>query len=533
MMNDEEYYSSSIPALLNTINDNIISAENDVTDDNNTGGTDDNGGNDGNDTVAGNGEEVDSDPEDDSDADSDTDTDSDGEEEESTVLKSQLRPSEVVSSLNDHIVGQNDAKRAVAIAMRNRWRRRQLPQDLMKEVTPRNVLMIGPTGCGKTEVARRMAALSDAPFIKVEATKFTEVGYHGRDVDQIIRDLIDISLNLAKKRKTDELHSSATKLVEERILDLLTGGPKNAPSREAFRSLLKNGGLDDQEIEVDVPIQDKGGAAGGVFNMGSENNPNMAAMSDFLTKVAAGGAGGKKGPPTERKKLPIKEAREVILEMELERMLENVDLKKEAIASVEESGIVFIDEIDKICSSRDFSSKSADASAEGVQRDLLPLVEGTTISTKYGNINTEYILFIASGAFHSVKPSDMLPELQGRLPIRVELNGLTEDDLYKILTEPVANLLRQQTELIATEGVKLEFEDDAVREIARMAALLNKTVENIGARRLHTVIERIMEHLSFEAAEMEEGSVVTVDKALIEERLSDVLVKSEISRYIL
>ena len=288
-----------------------------------------------------------------------------------------------------------------------------------------------------------MAALSDAPFIKVEATKFTEVGYHGRDVDQIIRDLMDIAINLVRKRKTEELRSTAESLVEERILDLLTGGPKNAPSRDAFRALLRNGGLDDQDIEVDVPISgDKGGGAGagGIFTLGNESNPNMAAMSDILAKVATGGAGGKKGPPTERKKLPIKEAREVILEVELERLLENVDMKKEAVASVEESGIVFIDEIDKICSSRDMSSKSADASAEGVQRDMLPLVEGTTISTKYGNVNTDYILFIASGAFHSVKPSDMLPELQGRLPIRVELNGLTENDLYKILTEPVANV---------------------------------------------------------------------------------------------
>ena len=299
----------------------------------------------------------------------------------------------------------------------------------------------------KTEVARRMAALTKAPFIKVEATKFTEVGYHGRDVDQIIRDLMDIAMNLVKKNKTDELKSTATELVDERILDLLTGGPKKSQSRNAFRSLLKSGGLDDQEIEVDVPIglgdKSGGGTGGGagIFSLGNESNPNMVAMSDILAKVAAGGmGGGKKGPPTERKKLPIKEARDVIMEMEVERLLENVDLKKEAVMAVEEGGIVFIDEIDKICSSRDYSSKSADASAEGVQRDLLPLVEGTTISTKYGNVNTDYILFIASGAFHSVKPSDMLPELQGRLPIRVELNGLTEDDLYRILTEPVANV---------------------------------------------------------------------------------------------
>ncbi len=295
-----------------------------------------------------------------------------------------------------------------------------------------------------------MAALTNAPFLKVEATKFTEVGYHGRDVDQIIRDLMDVAILLVKKQKTEELKSSALVLVEDRILDLLTGGPQNSPSRESFRVLLKNGGLEEQEIELDVPIGlgDKGGSGAGggggagIFTLGNEgNNPNIAAMSDMISKMAAaGGVGGKKGPPTERKKLTIKEARDVILEMELERLLENVDLKKEAVAAVEESGIVFIDEIDKICSSRDFSSRSADASAEGVQRDLLPLVEGTTISTKYGNVNTDYILFIASGAFHSVKPSDMLPELQGRLPIRVELNGLTEDDLYKILTEPVANV---------------------------------------------------------------------------------------------
>jgi len=448
------------------------------------------------------------------------------------TLKHQLRPLEVVSELDLHIVGQNDAKRAVAIAMRNRWRRRQLPKELRKEVTPRNVLMIGPTGCGKTEVARRMAALTDAPFIKVEATKFTEVGYHGRDVDQIIRDLMDISMNLTKKRKTKEFRSTAHVLVQERIIDILIGDNSSARDRNTYKSMLEQGSLDDQEIEVNVPIASPDKGAGG-FVIGNEpNNPNVAAMTDFLSRVTAG-AQGKKGPPTEQKKLSIASAKKVLLDMEIERMIENVDIKKESIAAVEESGIVFMDEIDKICSSRDFSSKSADASAEGVQRDLLPLVEGTTISTKYGNVNTDYILFIASGAFHSVKPSDMLPELQGRLPIRVELNGLTEEDLYKILTEPVANLLRQQTALIATEGVKLHFDDDAVREIARMAALLNKTVENIGARRLHTVIERIMENLSFEAAELEDQTEMTVSKELIEERLSDVLVSSDLSRYIL
>merc|ERR1711865_177956 len=312
----------------------------------------------------------------------------------------------------------------------------------------------------------------------------------------------------------------------ERILDNLAGPSSEnaARGRESFRDMLRQGLLDDHEIEIDVPNNKQS------TETIDQSNPQIVAMSDLMQRLASGG----KKQPTERKKLPISEARGVILELELEQLLENVDLKKSAVAAVEESGVVFIDEIDKICTPREGpSGRSADASAEGMQRDLLPLVEGTTISTKYGNVNTDYILFIASGAFHSVKPSDMLPELQGRLPIRVELNGLTEEDLYKILTEPVANLLRQQTALIATEGVKLHFDDDAVREIARMAALLNKTVENIGARRLHTVIERIMENLSFEAAEVEDQTEMTVSKELIEERLSDVLVSSDLSRYIL
>ena len=362
-----------------------------------------------------------------------------------------LRPTEVVNELNRHIVGQSSAKRAVAIAMRNRWRRRQLPPHLLKEVTPRNVLMIGPTGCGKTEVARRMAKLSDAPFLKVEATKFTEVGYHGRDVDKIVQDLMDVSMALTKKRQMEKLRGEAKLLVEERILDLLVGpefsGTKG--QRESFRGMLEEGLLENQELELDVP--DNLGAAGkegdgaAVVFGGDSNNMSAQAITDLMKKLGGMGGGGRGGKggfgaPTEKKKMPISEAREVILEIEIEKMLEKVDLKKEAVTAAQESGIVFIDEIDKICSSRDMSSKSADASAEGVQRDLLPLVEGTTISTKYGNVDTDYMLFIASGAFHAVKPSDMLPELQGRLPIRVELNGLTEDDLYKILTEPEANV---------------------------------------------------------------------------------------------
>lgn len=441
-------------------------------------------------------------------------------------LNKNLKPSEIVDALNQHIVGQPDAKKSVAIAMRNRWRRRQLPEDLRKEVTPRNVLLVGPTGCGKTEVARRMAMINDAPFLKVEATKFTEVGYHGRDVDQIIRDLMDVAMQLAKKQHTEVFKDQAETMAEERILDILAGpsSENGNRSRESFRDMLRQGLLDDQEIEIDVPNPKQN------QNEVDQSNPQIVAMSDLMQRLASGG----KKQPTERKKMPISEARGIIYEVELERLLENVDLKKSAIQAVEESGVVFIDEIDKICSPRDgMSGRSADASAEGVQRDLLPLIEGTTINTKHGNVNTDYILFIASGAFHAVKVSDLLPELQGRLPIRVELQGLTEDDLYKILTEPVANLVRQQVELIGAEGVDLVFEDEALREIARMAALLNKTVENIGARRLHTVLERIMETISFEAAEMEEGSTVTVTKETVEERLSSVTKKMDVSRYIL
>ena len=460
-------------------------------------------------------------------------------------LELNLKPSEVVAGLDRHIVGQSDAKRAVAIAMRNRWRRKQLPDELRKEVTPRNVLLVGPTGCGKTEVARRMAMLNDAPFIKVEATKFTEVGYHGRDVDSIIRDLMDISMQLTRKLWTEKLREQARTMVNDRILDQLSGpiikeppttegdvGAESSSSRgrESFRDMLEQGMLDDQEIEVEVP---KGGIPDRNTEIASDaGNPNLAAMTDLWNRMS-GGQNGKK-QPMERKKLPISVARDVILELELDKLLEGVDLKKEAILAVEESGIVFIDEIDKICTSRDsFGGRSADASAEGVQRDLLPLIEGTTISTKHGNVNTDYILFVASGAFHAVKPSDLLPELQGRLPIRVELKGLTEDDLYRILTEPVANLVRQQIDMIGTEGVSLTFDDDAIREIARMAAQLNKSVENIGARRLHTVMERIMEELSFQAAEMDKGSEIKVDKALVERRLAEVVKKTDISKYIL
>ena len=364
-------------------------------------------------------------------------------------------------------------------------------------------------------------------------------------------------MQLTRKLWTERLKEQARLMVEDRILDLLTGpsaasrnkasasgsdktdGDDNAKSasrgRDSFREMLRQGMLDDEQIEVDLPQVDR---SNDLSLGGDGTNANFAAMSDLFQRMSGGGVGGAgKKQNTERKKLPISEARDAILEVELDKMLETIDLKKEAITAVEESGIVFIDEIDKICSSRDSSfgsGRSADASAEGVQRDLLPLIEGTTISTKYGNVKTDYILFVASGAFHAVKPSDLLPELQGRLPIRVELKGLTEEDLYRILTEPVANLVRQQVEMIATEGVKLVFEDDGIREIARMAAELNKSVENIGARRLHTVMERIMEELSFKAAEEDQkGAVMTVDKALVLERLADVTKKTDMSKYIL
>lgn len=470
-------------------------------------------------------------------------------------LQRNLRPTEIVEELNNYVVGQQDAKRAVAIALRNRWRRRQLPDDLRKEINPRNVLLVGPTGCGKTEVARRMAMLNDAPFIKVEATKFTEVGYHGRDVDKIISDLLDISMQQTKKRETEKVKAKAKAVVEDKILLKLMGPPRSAPSskpvigtsedgndkegqgesevnngqsakgRESFRAMLEEGLLDDQEIEVDVP-QIGGGGRDYTFG-GDGSNSNYVSM-----KISVDPESGKGG--TQRKKLPIPEARKVLLTAEIERLLQTVDLKKEAISAVEETGIVFIDEIDKICSSSGSFGKNTDASAEGVQRDLLPLVEGTTVNTKQGNVKTDYILFVASGAFHSVKPSDLLPELQGRLPVRVHLKGLTEEDLYKILTEPVANMIRQQVELLKTEGVELVFEDEAIREIARMAAELNKSVENIGARRLHTVMEKIMEEISFDAAEEGmRGTCVVVDKAKVEARLEGVTKKTDLSRFIL
>ncbi|GMI58574.1 hypothetical protein ScalyP_jg10978 [Parmales sp. scaly parma] len=437
-----------------------------------------------------------------------------------------LKPKEIVKRLDDYIVGQADAKKAIAIALRNRWRRKQLPEDLRNEIIPKNILMVGPTGCGKTEIARRIAKLSQAPFIKVEATKFTEVGFHGRDVDSIIRDLVDIAINQTKKKQSEILRKEAKVAVENKILESLVGPHGADEAKESFRRLLRTGELDSQEVEVDVP-ENNGGKGGD--NVVQIDPANPVSVSELIGNFQKMGMGGKK---TNKKKMKISDAAPIIEEMELEKLLDMSDVKKVAIAAVEESGIVFIDEIDKICSSGD-GYRGADASAEGVQRDLLPLIEGSTISTKHGNVNTDFILFVASGAFHSCKPADLLAELQGRLPIRVELNGLTEDDMYKILTEPVTNVLRQQVESIGTEGVKLKFDDDAIREMARVSSEMNRTVENIGARRLFPVIERIVEEISYNSPEMEEGTVVVVNKELVEERVSEMLVKNDLSKFIL
>ncbi len=426
------------------------------------------------------------------------------------------------------------------MALRNRWRRHQLGPDLKAEVIPKNILMIGPTGCGKTEIARRIAKLSQAPFIKVEATKYTEVGFHGKDVDQIIRDLVDISITMTRTRLKQQLIGTVATAVEERILDVLVGQFAEETQRENFRALLKEGALDDRTIEIEVPHRPEGksGSGGGGNNSTSYtfDGANPGFIADQIFKLAKGGglnspggAGGR-GPRGEKKKVTIAEARPLLEDIESERLLEEYDVVKEAIASVEENGIVFIDEIDKLVSTSDY--RGADASSEGVQRDLLPIIEGSTINTKHGNVNTDHILFIASGAFHQSKPSDLLAELQGRLPIRVSLKGLTQDDLYRILTEPVSNLIRQQIEMMQTEKVTLTFTEDAIREIARIAYETNKTVENIGARRLHTIIERIVEDISYEAPERS-GETITITGDYVRERVTEMMLSTDLKKYIL
>jgi ATP-dependent HslUV protease ATP-binding subunit HslU len=437
-------------------------------------------------------------------------------------MSASFSPREIVSELDRHIVGQNDAKRAVAIALRNRWRRQQLPPELRDEVLPKNILMIGPTGIGKTEIARRLAKLAQAPFIKVEATKFTEVGYVGRDVEQIVRDLIEVSLALTRERLRKEVESKAELAAEDRVLDVLVGPGAGPDTRAKFRKMLRGGELETREIEIQV--QDSGG-------MPSFEIPGMPGAQ--LGMVNIGEILGKMGGArTKPRKMSVAEAQTLLLREESDKLLDQEKLAKEAISAAEQNGIVFIDEIDKIAG-RSGERMVGDVSREGVQRDLLPLIEGTTVATKYGPVKTDHILFIASGAFHLAKPSDLLPELQGRLPIRVELKPLTREDLRRILTEPEASLIIQYKALLATEGVSLDFAAEAIDEIAALAESINANVENIGARRLHTVMERLLEEISFTASDKEKGASVTIDRDYVKTRVGVLAKNADLSKFIL
>lgn len=431
-------------------------------------------------------------------------------------------PREIVSELDRYIIGQNAAKRAVAIALRNRWRRQQLTGEMKEEVLPKNILMIGPTGVGKTEISRRLAKLANAPFVKVEATKFTEVGYVGRDVEQIIRDLMEISISLIRDKKKKSVVSKAELSAEERVLDALVGETASDDTRQKFRKMLREGQLDDKEIEVDVMESQSS-------NMPSFDIPGMPGASMGMLNLGDM-LGGQFGGKTEKKKMPVSEALEVLAGDEGEKLLDEDGIIREAIENTEQTGIVFIDEIDKIAGRA--NSNSGEVSREGVQRDLLPLIEGCTVSTKHGNIKTDHILFISSGAFSVAKPSDLLPELQGRLPIRVELDALTEDDFKHILVEPDFSLIKQYVALLGTEEITLNFTDDGIAAIAKMSARINESVENIGARRLHTVLERILDHISFEATDMK-ATELTIDEAYITKHIGNLADTSDLSKFIL
>ncbi|MFL5063975.1 MAG: ATP-dependent protease ATPase subunit HslU [Xanthobacteraceae bacterium] len=430
-------------------------------------------------------------------------------------------PREIVSELDRFIIGQSDAKRAVAIALRNRWRRLQLDERLREEVLPKNILMIGPTGVGKTEISRRLAKLAGAPFLKVEATKFTEVGYVGRDVEQIVRDLVEIAIALTRERKRKDVAVRAQSAAEERVINALVGANASTATKEAFRKKLRAGELDDKEIEIEVQAS---GAGMPLFEIPGMPGAQVGAIS--LGDIFGKGFGGR----TKNRRVTVQESHEILLNEESDRLLDQEQVVQESIKAVENNGIVFLDELDKICA-RD-GRVGADVSREGVQRDLLPLIEGTTVSTKHGSVKTDHILFIASGAFHISKPSDLLPELQGRLPIRVELRALTRDDFVRILTETEASLIKQYVALLATEGVALEFTADAIDAIADIAVQVNSSVENIGARRLQTVMERVLDEISF-AAPDRSGDAIKIDAAYVEQHIGDLAKNADLSRFIL
>ena len=430
-----------------------------------------------------------------------------------------LTPREIVSELDRYIIGQADAKRAVAVAMRNRWRRQQLADDLRDEVYPKNILMIGPTGVGKTEISRRLAKLARAPFIKVEATKFTEVGYVGRDVEQIIRDLMDVAISQTREHMREDVKANAQKAAENRVIEAIAGTDAREGTREAFRKKLRTGELDNTIIELD--LADTSNPMGGFEVPGQPQMGGMMNLGDLF---------GKAFQRTVKKRLTVAESYDILIGEEADKLLDDEAVKRVALESVEQNGIVFLDEIDKVCARAE--TRGADVSREGVQRDLLPLIEGTTVSTKHGPVKTDHILFIASGAFHVAKPSDLLPELQGRLPIRVELRALTEDDFVRILTETDNALTLQYTALMGTEDVTVTFSSDGIKALAKIAAEVNRSVENIGARRLYTVMERVFEDLSFTAPDRA-GDQITVDAAFVETHLGELSRSTDISRYVL
>jgi ATP-dependent HslUV protease ATP-binding subunit HslU len=432
-------------------------------------------------------------------------------------MNDNLTPKAIVRALDEHIIGQDEAKRAVAVALRNRWRRQQLAPELREEVTPKNILMIGPTGCGKTEISRRLAKLADAPFVKVEATKFTEVGYVGRDVEQIARDLVEEAVRLEKERRRERVREASEEAAMDRLLDALTGKGSSEATRASFNQRFRDGSLDQAEVEIDVaeapsmPFDLPGGGGVGMIN-----------LSEMMSKAMG-------GPPKKRRKLKVPAAFGKLVEEEADKRLDQDDVNRVALADAEANGIVFLDEIDKIAVS---DVRGGSVSREGVQRDLLPLIEGTTVATKYGPIKTDHILFIASGAFHIAKPADLLPELQGRLPIRVELKALTEDDFVRILSATRSSLTEQYQALLGTEGVHVEFAEDGIRALARTAAEVNEAVENIGARRLQTVMEKLLETVSFEA-EDRGGERLVVDSGFVDEQLSSIARDTDLSRYVL